>query len=146
MGKIEIYIHGNDCVPSLSLGVFARLKKSMMEVDNLDLGLIISTIAVLEPDNPLSIQTLEAVQAAISSVDLTEVPLLKHPGQVYYFRNENGEMKLFKLNGDFFSDELMLQCFMVLHHMQYGYEKAFASLYKDQLLTEDSGKAFCTIL
>jgi hypothetical protein len=51
-----------DCVPSLSLGVFARLEESMMQIDNLDLGLITSTIGILEPDNPLSIQTLEGVQ------------------------------------------------------------------------------------
>jgi hypothetical protein len=51
-----------DCVPSLSLGVFARLEESMMQIDNLDLGLITSTIGILDPDNPLSIQTLEAVQ------------------------------------------------------------------------------------
>jgi hypothetical protein len=40
----------------------------------------------------------------------------------------------------------MLQSFMVLHHMQYFYEKAFASINKDQLLTEVSGKAFRSIL
>jgi hypothetical protein len=51
-----------DCVPSLSLGVFARLEESMMQIDNLDLGLITSTIGILDPDNPLGIQTLEAVQ------------------------------------------------------------------------------------
>jgi hypothetical protein len=34
--NIEIFIHNNDCVPSLSLGVVAKLVESMQEVSDLD--------------------------------------------------------------------------------------------------------------
>ncbi len=35
--NIEIYIHNDDCVPSLSLGVIAKLVDSMQEVSDLNL-------------------------------------------------------------------------------------------------------------
>jgi hypothetical protein len=46
--KIEIYIHGNDCVPSLSLAVIKKLLLTMEKVDNLKLSYLERGLALLK--------------------------------------------------------------------------------------------------
>lgn len=132
--KIEIFIHRHDCVPSLSVGVYTKLVAAMKEVDDLDLSLLSVPLVIHHPNNPLSFSALNSIQDAISSVT-AEVPLLKHPAQVYYFhQKDNQDYEIFKLDGAFFSDELMLQLGMVLDHMQDNYQKAFDAIGPDQLI------------
>ncbi len=80
--KIEIYINNNDCVPSLSIAVIARLSAMMKAVDDLKFSPL--EIADLLRNSVLYPNNMDDLIAAIDGPDQTYFPYLHHPGLTYY--------------------------------------------------------------
>ena len=76
--KIEIYINNNDCVPSLSIAVVAKLSAMMKSVDDLKFSLL--EITDLLHYSTLFPQNMDQLIAAIDGAEQTYFPYLHHPG------------------------------------------------------------------
>jgi hypothetical protein len=142
--KIEIYIHGNDCVPSLSLAVIKKLLLTMEKVDNLKLSYLERGLALLKKaivvDHLVETywrirdcQTDPSNQTTRINCRDAEIdePTLQHPGTVFYFhrpRQGSKQYSLCQLPGDQFSEEVSIRRGMLSDHFQWNYEAAFASV------------------
>ncbi len=70
--NIEIYIHNNDCVPSLSFGVIAKLAKSMQEVSDLNFPIYQVFTMRAEWEFPTTQENVEIIAAALDNINKNE--------------------------------------------------------------------------
>ena len=69
---IEIYIHNNDCVPSLSLGVFGKLVESMQEVSDLDFSVHQVCMMIAGSEMPTTLENVDIIAETLNFVNTNE--------------------------------------------------------------------------
>ena len=102
LDRILIFVLEMDLVPSASLGSVDKLMRDLKEAD-------------LE---------LSYGNSAPDLKDLPVLPPLKHPGRVHYIYPDVWNYNLVHVDGDLFSDHLLLDPKMIWHHFCFNYEKA----------------------
>ena len=126
-GNINIYVNGQDVVPSLSIGSVANLMASLREVDSLGLTMEEKVGVVIGTDGSSEIK--KEIKNVMDGVKQDKFPYLQHPGEVIMMTSKGTNVTVMKkmvMKVERMVISLIIDEAMITDHLYANYKEMFS--------------------